>query len=312
MASLGARARMMRGAPTRLLLLTSALLLAPAGFAAQGILPGPPCDVPDVMPGAVRVDGGPTQAVRIRFHLDAPVRGTFAVWFALRAHVADASLPAERALAAGFLETSAGAPVATISPQLGIYPYGVQADAPVAGLRVEAADGACWGAFGAASEMSLAAGVYDLVVVGASEAGSRFAAFLPPGTGVNGTSTGSAALLSTATLPCQAKARAFVSGLLAEALMDCAMSLTAQGKAYRSLVATWGPSDEHDVRWVNPSGAQQRCYKAPGWCVDTGSGAAGTWGLEVPRYVTVRQPSVFLPSPSGDYSGIFGVFAGRP
>lgn len=295
-----------------LLLLAGALALVPPGLGAE-VLPGaPPCDVPDVMPGAIRVDAGPNAAVRIPFTLPAPTQGAFAVWFALRGSAVEPGWPAERGLAAGFLETSSGALVAIISPQLGIYPYSVQADVGAGGLRVAATDGACLGAFGAISELALDAGSYDLVVVGASEAGSRFAAFLPPEARPGAVATGPATLLSTGTLDCPTKARVFASGLLAEAMLGCAKALTAQGAAYHSLVATWGPSDEHDVRWVNPSGGAQRCYKAPGWCVDTGRGDAGAWTLEVPRYVTVRQPTILLGGPSADYSGLFGVFAGRP
>lgn len=296
--------------------LALATVLSSSGLALgpdEGVLPGPPCDVPaDVMPGAVRVDGGPTQAVRIRFAAAAPLEGTFGVWFAVRASAANRQWPAERALAAGFLEAADGAPVAVVSAQTAIYPYGVQADAAVLGVRADAADGACWGAFGGLSDLSLPAGRYDLVVVGASEAGSRFAAFLPPGAAVEATTAGPATLLSSATFACAAKARAFAAGVLVEALEGCATPLPAQGRAYRSLVATWGPSEEHDVRWRTPDGAAQRCYKAPGWCFDTGSGAPGTWTLEIPTYRTIHQPSPRVPLGADGYSGIFGVFAGRP
>lgn len=290
----------------------AALALLPLAAVAE-VLPQPACEVPgDVMPGSVRVDGGPTQAVRIRFTLAQPTTGEVGVWFALRGSAAEPGWPAERALAAGFLEDASGAPVAIVSPQLGIYPYGVVADVAAVGLRVAATDGDCLGAFGAVSTLDLAAGSYDLVVVGASEAGSRFAALLPPEAQVAGVTTGPATLLSAGTLACEAKVRAHVSGLLAEVLRDCATPLPAAGRAYRSLVATWGPSADHDVAWRDPGGALVRCYKAPRWCVDTGSGPAGPWTLEVPRYTTLQQPTLVLPSLGSDYSGLFGVFAGRP
>ncbi|HEV8361395.1 MAG TPA: hypothetical protein VGR28_13175 [Candidatus Thermoplasmatota archaeon] len=300
-------------APLAPVVLAAALALALPLHGAALILPQPvvACKVPDVAPGQVRVDAGPSEAVRIRFALADATEDTLQVWFALKASAANVAWPSERALAAGFLEDTQGALLAIVSPQLGIYPYGVQADAGPADLRVAAADGACWGAFGATRAVSLAAGDYDFVVVGASEAGSEFAAFLPAGAELVEVAQGPARLLSAATLDCPAKARAFASGLLAEAIVDCATSLAAEGRAYRSLVATWGPSDVHDVRWLDPAGAPVRCYKAPNWCVDTAAGAPGAWTLDVARHVTVRQPTVLLPG-GVDYSGLFGVFAGRP
>jgi hypothetical protein len=296
--------------PLALLLLAA---LAAPGLGASDLLPASaPCEVPDVAPGAVRIDAGPTEAVRIRFTAAKALEGNVEVWFALRGSLVEPGWPAERALAAGFLETAAGEAVAIVSPQLGIYPYGIQADLAAAGLRVPVTDGPCLGAFGAIDHVALAPGAYDLVVVGAAEGGSRFAAFLPPGAQVEAVVHGPATLLSSATFPCLAKARTFASGILAEVLVGCSTPLPAGGKAYRSLVATWGPSDEHDVYWLNAQGQVQRCYKAPGWCVDTGSGAPGSWSLEVQQYLTLRHPSPRLPGGIEGYSGIFGAFAGRP
>ncbi|MCA1813725.1 MAG: hypothetical protein LC624_07220, partial [Halobacteriales archaeon] len=118
--------------------------------------------------------------------------------------------------------------------------------------------------------------------------------------------------LGAATLTCDAKARAFAAGALAEVLHGCDTPLHAEGRAYRSLAATWGPDATHDVRWTLPDGGSARCFKAPNWCFDTGDGPAGDWKLEVPLYATLHPPSPFVPVGLDGYSGLFGVFAGRP
>lgn len=296
------------------LCLAALLLVASLAMAATPVgtyTPGR-CAAMDLDQGGPVEEALTPSALVVDFTIAAATQGYVGASVgARRLTVHEAGYFAERSMAVGFLEHANGTRILDTGGYT-TFGYGVQADTPAGSWRAVDMDlGGCQGS-GALAPVHLAPGSYRLVVLAASETPTLMRAWLPAGATVTGTGAHAATLLSEETLACAAKARLGALGATNQVLLGCASSLSASGRAYRFLMAQWGPDPMHDVRWVHPDGTVSRC-QAAGNCVERGVGGAGAWTLEVPRYViaagTTRTPSTG--GGTGD-AGIFGAFADVP
>ncbi|MCA1812531.1 MAG: hypothetical protein LC624_01095 [Halobacteriales archaeon] len=279
------------------------MALPPAGSVA---LPGAgPCPVPDFIQGTQLVTAAGGEWLRVTFTTDHTFTSTF--W----AEVGAAFSPtggfygffSERAMAAAFVEDSAGNNLLT--PGFSLYPYGIELDAGANVLRLGAGDlGGCEAA-AAGGDLTLGPGTYRVVVLGATETHSGTGAVLPRDVVATRVERGPLQPVSESGFACQVNVRAEAEGFSSEVLQACSTPYPGAGRVYRALTVGHFPDAQHNVHWVAPDGSTRNVV-----FFDLATGAPGTWHLDIPTYITpIGQPTL-LPLPND--GGVFGAFAGLP
>jgi hypothetical protein len=291
-------------APAALLL--AALAAPPSSALLPGV--GGPCPAPDFIAGTQLVSAPGGQWLRATFEATQPVTGTF--WGVVGATVATTGglygFFGERALVAAFFEDAQGKSLGT--PGLALYPYGIEADAAGMAVRVLAGELRPCGGAGAGLTLTLQPGTYRVVVLGSTETGSGAGAALPlGGITVLSTETGPLTRLFESGYACAQSARVEALGFASEVLMGCANAYTAAGTAYRAVFMSHFPDANHAASWTAPGGATQSIV-----IFDLNKGPAGTWTLNIPRYITPLGQPFGVPGPVQSESGVFGAFASVP
>ncbi|HEV8360638.1 MAG TPA: hypothetical protein VGR28_09305 [Candidatus Thermoplasmatota archaeon] len=291
------------------------MLLLP-GASALITFGSAPCPAPDFIAGTQLVAAPGGQYAKVTFQVAAPLTDTFWAETGLRVSSLNGLTNgaygyfAERALTVAFFEDLAGNAIAPPSGVL-MYPYGIQLDSDVLSFRVAEGDAGCGGA-AAGMPLTLAPGTYVGIALGASETNSEVALVLPASVEVLGIQYGATQRASEAEFDCQARVRGEAAGFSSEALVGCATTFTAASKAYRAMSVGHFPDAAHTVTWTEPDGFTTK----PLVFFDLGTGAAGDWRLNIPRYATPLGQPFFVPIPGpqvlGADSGVFGVFADIP